>query len=104
MAMDVTLRQLRAYLAVLEAASFSEAARAMHFSANNRLSCARIPTEVSPAGKPANILEAFLDIIGMCHGPWRECTGKRRRRPHFCLQKTEIVEAGPFSLADKLCQ
>ncbi|MDO9294629.1 LysR family transcriptional regulator [Bradyrhizobium sp.] len=32
MAMDVTLRQLRAYLAVLEAASFSEAARAMHLS------------------------------------------------------------------------
>ena len=28
MAMDVTLRQLRAYVAVLEAASFSEAARA----------------------------------------------------------------------------
>jgi len=32
MAMDVTLRQLRAYLAVLDAASFSEAARAMHLS------------------------------------------------------------------------
>ena len=32
MAMDVTLRQLRAYLAVLEAASFSEAAKAMHLS------------------------------------------------------------------------
>src|SRR5215203_1973265 len=32
MAMDVTLRQLRAYVAVLEAASFSEAARAMHMS------------------------------------------------------------------------
>src|SRR6476469_2150216 len=32
MAMDVTLRQLRAYVAVLEAASFSEAARAMHLS------------------------------------------------------------------------
>ena len=29
MAMDVTLRQLRAYVAVLESASFSEAARAM---------------------------------------------------------------------------
>jgi DNA-binding transcriptional LysR family regulator len=32
MAMDVTLRQLRAYIAVLEAASFSEAAKAMHLS------------------------------------------------------------------------
>ncbi len=32
MAMDVTLRQLRAYVAVLESASFSEAARAMHLS------------------------------------------------------------------------
>ena len=32
MAMDVTLRQLRAYLAVLEASSFSEAAKAMHLS------------------------------------------------------------------------
>jgi DNA-binding transcriptional LysR family regulator len=32
MAMDVTLRQLRAYVAVLEAASFSEAAKAMHLS------------------------------------------------------------------------
>jgi DNA-binding transcriptional LysR family regulator len=32
MAVDVTLRQLRAYLAVLEAASFSEAAKAMHLS------------------------------------------------------------------------
>ncbi|MES2194569.1 MAG: LysR family transcriptional regulator [Pseudomonadota bacterium] len=32
MTMDVTLRQLRAYLAVLEAASFSEAAKAMHLS------------------------------------------------------------------------
>ena len=32
MAMDVTLRQLRAYVAVLENASFSEAARAMHLS------------------------------------------------------------------------
>jgi Transcriptional regulator len=32
MAMDVTLRQLRAYVAVLEAASFSEAARTMHLS------------------------------------------------------------------------
>ena len=32
MAMDVTLRQLRAYLAVLEAASFSEAAKTMHLS------------------------------------------------------------------------
>ncbi len=32
MAMDVTLRQLRAYVAVLEQASFSEAARAMHLS------------------------------------------------------------------------
>jgi len=32
MAMDVTLRQLRAYLAVLESASFSEAAKAMHLS------------------------------------------------------------------------
>ena len=32
MAMDVTLRQLRAYVAVLEAASFSEAAKAMHVS------------------------------------------------------------------------
>src|SRR3954447_10266082 len=31
-AMDVTLRQLRAYLAVLEASSFSEAAKAMHLS------------------------------------------------------------------------
>src|SRR4051794_12322129 len=31
-AMDVTLRQLRAYVAVLEAASFSEAAKAMHLS------------------------------------------------------------------------
>ena len=29
MAMDVTLRQLRAYVAVLESASFSEAAKAM---------------------------------------------------------------------------
>ena len=32
MAMDVTLRQLRAYVAVLETASFSEAAKAMHLS------------------------------------------------------------------------
>lgn len=32
MMMDVTLRQLRAYVAVLEQASFSEAARAMHLS------------------------------------------------------------------------
>ena len=32
MAMDVTLRQLRAYVAVLESASFSEAAKAMHLS------------------------------------------------------------------------
>lgn len=32
MAMDVTLRQLRAYVAVLESSSFSEAARAMHLS------------------------------------------------------------------------
>src|SRR4051812_50192142 len=32
MAMDVTLRQLRAYVAVLEASSFSEAAKAMHLS------------------------------------------------------------------------
>src|SRR6187549_1004398 len=32
MAMDVTLRQLRAYVAVLEAASFSEAAKVMHLS------------------------------------------------------------------------
>ncbi len=32
MAMDVTLRQLRAYVAVLEAASFSEAAKTMHLS------------------------------------------------------------------------
>ena len=32
MAMDVTLRQLRAYVAVLESASFSEAARTMHLS------------------------------------------------------------------------
>ena len=32
MAMDVTLRQLRAYVAVLEAGSFSEAAKAMHLS------------------------------------------------------------------------
>jgi DNA-binding transcriptional LysR family regulator len=32
MTMDVTLRQLRAYIAVLEAASFSEAAKAMHLS------------------------------------------------------------------------
>ena len=32
MAMDVTLRQLRAYIAVLESSSFSEAARAMHLS------------------------------------------------------------------------
>ncbi len=32
MTIDVTLRQLRAYVAVLEAASFSEAARAMHLS------------------------------------------------------------------------
>jgi DNA-binding transcriptional LysR family regulator len=32
MAMDVTLRQLRAYVAVLEAASFSEAAKSMHLS------------------------------------------------------------------------
>jgi DNA-binding transcriptional LysR family regulator len=32
MAMDVTLRQLRAFVAVLEAASFSEAAKAMHLS------------------------------------------------------------------------
>ena len=32
MAMDVTLRQLRAYIAVLESASFSEAAKAMHLS------------------------------------------------------------------------
>ncbi|MDP3692554.1 LysR family transcriptional regulator [Bradyrhizobium sp.] len=32
MTMDVTLRQLRAYVAVLEAASFSEAAKAMHLS------------------------------------------------------------------------
>ena len=32
MAMDVTLRQLRAYVAVLESASFSEAARSMHLS------------------------------------------------------------------------
>src|SRR5258705_965656 len=32
MAMDVTLRQLRAYVAVLENASFSEAAKAMHLS------------------------------------------------------------------------
>ena len=30
--MDVTLRQLRAYIAVLEAASFSEAAKAMRLS------------------------------------------------------------------------
>ncbi|WP_247512289.1 LysR family transcriptional regulator [Bradyrhizobium sp. 157] len=32
MAMDVTVRQLRAYVAVLETASFSEAAKAMHLS------------------------------------------------------------------------
>ncbi|MCC6890395.1 MAG: LysR family transcriptional regulator, partial [Hyphomicrobiales bacterium] len=32
MAMDVTLRQLRAFVAVLEASSFSEAARSMHLS------------------------------------------------------------------------
>jgi len=32
MAMDVTLRQLRAFVAVLEASSFSEAARTMHLS------------------------------------------------------------------------
>src|SRR4051812_1918623 len=32
MAMDVTLRQLRAYVAVLEASSFSEAAKVMHLS------------------------------------------------------------------------
>jgi DNA-binding transcriptional LysR family regulator len=32
MAMDVTLRQLRAYVAVLETASFSEAAKTMHLS------------------------------------------------------------------------
>jgi DNA-binding transcriptional LysR family regulator len=32
MTIDVTLRQLRAYVAVLEAASFSEAAKAMHLS------------------------------------------------------------------------
>jgi DNA-binding transcriptional LysR family regulator len=32
MAMDVTLRQLRAYLAVVDTASFSEAAKAMHLS------------------------------------------------------------------------
>jgi DNA-binding transcriptional LysR family regulator len=32
MAIDVTLRQLRAYVAVLEAASFSEAAKTMHLS------------------------------------------------------------------------
>jgi DNA-binding transcriptional LysR family regulator len=32
MAMDVTLRQLRAYVAVLDTASFSEAARTMHLS------------------------------------------------------------------------
>ena len=32
MAMDVTLRQLRAYVAVLETASFSEAAKVMHLS------------------------------------------------------------------------
>jgi DNA-binding transcriptional LysR family regulator len=32
MAMDVTLRQLRAYLAVVDSASFSEAARTMHLS------------------------------------------------------------------------
>ena len=32
MTMDVTLRQLRAYIAVLEAESFSEAAKAMHLS------------------------------------------------------------------------
>ena len=32
MAMDVTLRQLRAYVAVAEASSFSEAAKAMHLS------------------------------------------------------------------------
>ena len=32
MAMDVTLRQLRAFVAVLEAGSFSEAAKAMHLS------------------------------------------------------------------------
>ena len=32
MAMDVTLRQLRAYVAVLESASFSEAAKTMHLS------------------------------------------------------------------------
>jgi len=32
MAMDVTLRQLRAYVAVLETASFSAAAKAMHLS------------------------------------------------------------------------
>ncbi|MDQ8728066.1 LysR family transcriptional regulator [Bradyrhizobium sp. LHD-71] len=32
MAMDVTLRQLRAFVAVLDASSFSEAAKAMHLS------------------------------------------------------------------------
>ncbi len=32
MAMDVTLRQLRAYVAVLDTASFSEAAKTMHLS------------------------------------------------------------------------
>ena len=32
MAMDVTLRQLRAYAAVLEASSFSQAAKTMHLS------------------------------------------------------------------------